>query len=154
MGGTLFGELLEAAAALAEDARSKRAGRQAPPEGVWRSEAGRLDERRDRRLLALSVASAGEVEDQGGDRGKGSAQALHGSPGAARASAHPERRGSQEAVAVQSVLGCRVPGRGEGVVPAALCFVVGAAADRGRGAELLAQRRSHHHGDWTSDLQG
>src|SRR5205823_217246 len=36
----------------------------------------------------------------------------------------------------------------------ALRVVVGAAADRGSGTELPAQRRSHHHRDRTADLQG
>ena len=101
-------------------------------------QADRSDERRDRRLLAISVASTREMEDQGGHHRKGSAEAVDGSPGTARASAHPERRGPQEAVAVESVLGRRVPCRGERVVPTALRVVVGAAADRGGGAELLA----------------
>jgi hypothetical protein len=75
-------------------------------------------------------------------------------PGAAGASAYPQRCGAQEAAAVESVLGRRVPGRGERVVPAALRLVVGAAADRGGAAELLAQRRSRYHGNRTSDPQG
>src|SRR5712691_2393041 len=91
---------------------------------------------------------------EGGNRGKGSAQAVHGSPGAAGTPAHPERRGAQEAAAVQSMLGRGVPRRGERVVPAALRLVVGAAADRSSRIELPAQRRAHHHGDRTSDLQG
>src|SRR5262249_9615533 len=63
-------------------------------------------------------------------------------------------RRSQEAVAIESVLGRRVPGCGEGAVQTALRLVVRAAEDRGGSTELLAECRSHHHGDGTSDLQG
>ena len=102
-----------------------------------------LSSGRDRRVSATSAASsacggrrkAGIVE-------KGRAQAVDGSSGIAGASTDAERRGSEEAAAVESVLGRRVSGGGEGVVPTALRVVVGAAADRGGGAELLAQRRS------------
>ena len=131
VGGIVPGELLEAASAHAEDARSEHACHHAPAQGVRRSQTGGPVERRDRRLPALSAASACEAEDQGGNRRKGSAQTLHGSPGIARASAHPERRRSQEAVTGKPMLGCRVSSGGEGAVPTALRFMVGAAADRG-----------------------
>src|SRR5207244_11619003 len=87
-------------------------------------------------------------------RGKGMAQAVNGSPGAARASAHAQSGGSQEAAAVESVLGRRVPRRSERVFSSALRLVVGAAANRSAGSEPPTERRSHRHGDRTADLQG
>src|SRR5262249_225282 len=109
MGGAILGALLETAGANAEDARNEHSRCDARGEGVRGAEGDRGLERWDRRLLAISVASRREAEDQGGNRGKGSAQAVHGPSGTPRASTHPERRGAQEAAAGQSVLGRGVP---------------------------------------------
>ena len=112
--------------------------RHAPEQGIRRSASWRTCRAtRSKAILRHRLRQRVQRKTKAGIIEKGRAQAVHGSSGIAGASAHAECRRSQEAAAGEPVLGRGVSREGERVVPAALRVMVGAAADRVRGAEYL-----------------